>query len=256
MYNRTNESFKDGHFEERLNKREKREKKRKSSTNTSLSLNEIQPKTKNQTKTFVEYGRGSHLLLQGVAGTGKTFISIYLALQEILSQKIEKRKLIIIRSVVPTRDLGFLPGNQKEKQKAYELPYYNIFTELFGRGDAYEYLKNHGMVEFITTSFIRGTTLDNCIVIVDESQNLDGRELNTVITRIGKNSRLIFSGDCKQSDFTDRQKEKNDIHHFISILRRMNDFAFIEFNEEDIVRSDLVKAYLVAKNRYPEKITW
>jgi phosphate starvation-inducible PhoH-like protein/PhoH-like ATPase len=187
-------------------------------------------------------------MLHGIAGTGKSFISIYLGLQEILSENSRYKKLVIVRSVVPTRDMGFLPGNSKEKAKVYEAPYYAICTELFNRGDAYEYLKNKNVVEFISTSFIRGITLNDCIIIVDEIANLTLHELDSVITRVGKNCRVIFSGDFRQSDFS-KEQDKNGLIDFMRIIERMKSFTFIDFDENDIVRSSMVKDYIIQKNR-------
>ena len=152
----------------------------------------------------------------------------------------------MVRSVVPTRDMGFLPGNQKEKQRVYEQPYMSIATELFGRGDAYEVLKGKGLIDFISTSFVRGVTLDNCVVIVDECQNMTFHELDSVITRMGHNCRVIFCGDYRQSDLL-RDSEKKGLKDFMRVLGTMKHFDIIEFTEDDIVRSPLVKEYIIAK---------
>ena len=153
-----------------------------------------------------------------------------------------------LRSVVPTRDMGFLPGNSKEKARVYEAPYYAICTELFGKSDAYEYLKSKNLIEFISTSFIRGITLNDCIIIVDEIANMTLHELDSVITRVGKNCRIIFCGDFRQSDFT-TEHEKNGLVDFMKIIKRMKSFHFVDFNENDIVRSSMVKDYIIQKDR-------
>jgi phosphate starvation-inducible protein PhoH len=144
--------------------------------------------------------------------------------------------------------MGFLPGNNKEKAKVYEAPYYAICTELFGRGDAYEYLKNKNIIDFISTSFIRGITLNDSIVIVDEIANLTGHELDSVITRIGKNCKIIFCGDFRQSDFT-KDQEKNGLMDFMRVIKRMKSFEFVDFQKEDIVRSSMVKNYIIEKDK-------
>ncbi|MEK9894834.1 MAG: PhoH family protein [Burkholderiaceae bacterium] len=203
----------------------------------NLSLQEIEPLTKNQLKTF-ESER--HLVLHGVAGTGKTFISCYLAFDDIL--KNDKEKLVIIRSAVPTRDIGFLPGNEKEKASVYEEPYKDICIELFQRGDAYEILKTKHLVHFMTTSFIRGITLRDAVVLIDECQNMNLHELDSIITRIGQNCRVIFCGDFRQSDLAD-----NGLSPFMRILKAMNEFDLIEFDTVDIVRSEFVKKYIIAR---------
>lgn len=216
----------------------------------NFDLKQIEPLTENQRKTFDNFQEGKHLLLHGVAGTGKSFISLYLALKELLEAEDKERyqKVIIMRSVVPTRDMGFLPGSFKDKQKVYESPYTSIFTELFGRGDAYDYFKRKGLVEFMTTSFIRGITVSNCILCCDEIQNMTGHELDSIITRVGDNTRLIFSGDITQSDFY-HENDRGGLKKFIDILDKMQLFGFVEFNENDIVRSELVKSYIIQKMR-------
>ena len=228
-------------FYQKLSRREKRKLKGQN----NLRIKKVEPITDNQTRAFTEYYNGKNLLLHGVAGSGKTYISLFLALQELLSSN-DKRQINIVRSVVPTRDMGFLPGSIKEKSKAYEAPYYSIFTELFGRGDAYEYCKNKHLVNFLPTSFIRGININNSIVIVDECQNLTFHELDSIITRLGKNCRIIFSGDFRQSDLQYKE-EQYGILKFMKVLRSVPQFSNIEFEKEDIVRSSLVKSYIISK---------
>jgi phosphate starvation-inducible protein PhoH len=238
--------------EKRLTRKQRRIQQQGQTEENSLKLNfrlkNIEPLTENQRLTFEKYHDGKNLLLHGIAGTGKSFLSIYLSLQNILSDPSRYKKLIIVRSVVPTRDMGFLPGNNKEKTKVYEAPYLAIFSELFGRGDAYDYLKNKGLVDFISTSFIRGITLNDCIIVVDEIANMTLHELDSVITRVGKNCKVIFCGDFRQSDFT-KEHEKNGLTDFMRILQRMKSFDYIDFTEHDIVRSAMVKEYIIAKDR-------
>ena len=214
----------------------------------NFNLKRIEPLTENQKLSFEAYGQGKNLMLHGIAGTGKSFISLYLALNQVLNDNSQYRKIVIVRSVVPTRDMGFLPGNNREKAKVYEAPYYAICTELFGRSDAYEYLKNRNIIDFISTSFIRGITLNDSVVIVDEIANLTGHELDSIITRIGKNCKIIFCGDFRQSDFT-KDQEKNGLMNFMRIIKRMKFFEFIDFQKEDIVRSSLVKNYIIEKDK-------
>lgn len=204
-----------------------------------LKLAEIEPLTKAQLEVF-ESDR--HLLLHGCAGTGKTFISLYLALDDL--EKRDYEKIIIIRSAVPTRKIGFLPGTDKEKAQVYEEPYIEMCAELCDRGDAYPLLKDKGAIEFKTTSYIRGTTFNDAVIIVDECQNMTFHELDSIITRVGLNCRIVFCGDFFQSDLED-----TGINQFMPILREMQEFDFIEFGTDDIVRSDLVKNYLVTKYR-------
>lgn len=237
----------------RLTRKQKRvQQQERGSEDNSIKINfrlkNIEPLTQNQTITFEYYSRDKNLMLHGIAGTGKSFISCYLAMKQLLDGDNRYKKLVIVRSVVPTRDMGFLPGNNKEKTKVYEAPYQAIFTELFGRGDAYEYLKQRGVVEFISTSFIRGITLNDSIVMVDEIANMTLHELDSVITRVGKNCKIVFCGDFRQSDFT-KEHEKSGLIDFMKILNRMKTFEHIEFDENDIVRSAMVKEYIIAKSK-------
>jgi len=214
----------------------------------NFRLKYIEPMTKNQQRAFESYEDGKNMMLHGIAGTGKSFISCYMAMREIIDGSDRFKKLVIVRSVVPTRDMGFLPGNNKEKTKVYEAPYQSIFTEMFGRSDAYEYLKQKGFVDFISTSFIRGITLNDCIVVVDEIANLTIHELDSVITRVGKNCKILFCGDFRQSDFT-RYADREGLKDFMKIINKMKSFEFVEFDENDIVRSSMVKEYIIAKDR-------
>lgn len=214
----------------------------------NFNLKRVHPLTENQKKTFEAFNDGKHLMLHGMAGTGKTFLSMYLAINDLMSGTSDQDKIYVVRSVVPTRDMGFLPGSQKEKMKVYEAPYYAICNELFERGDAYDILKQKNAVEFMSTSFVRGTTLNNCYVIVDEINNMTFHELDSVITRIGKNCRVIFCGDFRQSDLT-REQERNGLKEFMKVIDRLSDFEYIDFLEADIVRSKLVKEYIIARQK-------
>jgi len=216
-----------------------------SSEKLNFNLKNVDPLTVNQERTFDAWDGGKNLLLIGSAGTGKSFLSAYLGMKNILHGK-EQTKLAIVRSVVPTRDMGFLPGSNKEKSKVYEAPYYAIFSELFGRGDAYDYLKNKGVVEFMTTSFVRGITINDAVIFVDEFQNMTPSELHSVFTRIGRNCKVIFAGDIKQNDLNPR-KEESGFRDFFKVIDRMHAFDVIEFTRDDIVRSDIVKSYIIAR---------
>ena len=211
----------------------------------NMVLKPVSPLTMNQRKTFELYREGKNLMLHGMAGTGKTFISMYLALNDVINKELYDN-VTLIRSVVPTRDMGFLPGNQNEKSKAYEMPYFPIATDLFGRGDAYEVLKSKKLVNFITTSFIRGTTINDSVIIVDEVENMTFHEIDSVITRVGKNCRIVFCGDFRQSDLQ-RNEERNGLIRFMDIVDKLRNFGYIEFTQDDIVRSGLVRDYIIAK---------
>ena len=207
----------------------------------------IEPITENQSKAFDAWNEGDNLVLAGSAGTGKTFIAMYLALQSVLENATSYHKLYIVRSVVPTRDMGYLPGTKEEKVEPFETPYKSICLELFDwDGAAYNKLINSHQMEFMTTSFVRGMQIDNAIVIVDEMQNLNFHELDSVITRIGQDCRIIFSGDYYQSDFKDAH-ERDGIQRFLRIVERLKHFSVITFGWDDIVRSDFLRDYIMTK---------
>ena len=207
-------------------------------------LVKLDPLTQNQKLAFDSFASGNHLCLDGSAGTGKTFISLYLALEAVFKKEYEK--VIIVRSAVPTRDMGFLPGTQEEKEDAYTAPYKAIVNDLFEDSDAWKKLVGSKQIEFLTTSFIRGITLKNAIVIIDESQNCNYHELCSVITRLGEDCRFIMAGDYYQSDFT-RKGDQDGISEFIKIIKNMRAFDHIEFKWEDIVRSGFVRDFIMTK---------
>lgn len=211
-----------------------------------FELRHIKPLTPNQERVFSAYRQGYHLMLHGFAGTGKTFCALYLALNEILNTDSIYTKIIIVRSVVPSRDMGFLPGSMKEKIAVYEEPYREICDSLFGRGDGYDILKMKGIIQFTTTSFLRGLTFNNAIVILDESQNLSFQEADTVMTRMGDESRIIVCGDYRQTDLL-KPYEKEGITQLMAITNRINTFQSVDFEKDDIVRSGLVKQYIIQK---------
>lgn len=206
----------------------------------------LSPLTKNQEIVFASWKEGFNLVLSGSAGTGKTFISTYLSLLDIFDKDKPQQKLVIVRSAVPTRDMGFLPGTLAEKEDAYKAPYYAILSQLFRDNDAWKKIEAARQVEFLTTSFIRGITLNDCTVLIDESQNLTYHELCSVITRLGNNTRIIVCGDYYQSDFG-KQSDKDGLQKFTTILEHMKLFDHIEFTWEDIVRSGLVRDFIMTK---------
>lgn len=242
---------------ERLTKRQKRILRQQKVVDKSGNLNiggnfklsQIKPITATQEDAFDAWDDNYHLMLHGTAGTGKTFIALYLALKSVMERK-EQSKVFIIRSVVPSREMGFLPGNQKEKTKVFETPYVDIATKLFDRGDAYNVLRSKNIIDFMSTSFIRGITIDDAVIVVDEVQNMNAMELHSIMTRVGENCRIIFSGDVRQDDLTsERKKEYSGLSDFMRIIDRMDEFEFIEFTTNDIVRSDIVKAYIIARSQ-------
>ena len=218
---------------------------------TSSYLVDINPLTDNQKRLFESYPN-KHLVAYGVAGTGKTFITLYNALKDVLNEKTPYEQIYIVRSLVATREIGFLPGDYEDNSYIYQIPYKNMVKYMFQMpSDAdfemlYGNLKAQDTIKFWSTSFLRGTTLDNSIVIVDEFQNLNFHELDSIITRVGENSKICFCGDASQSDLT-KTNDRNGIMDFMNILRKMESFDIIEFGIDDIVRSGLVKEYIIAK---------
>ena len=228
-----------------------RQMKRKKPLSADYLVN-IEPITDNQKILFDSYANDKHIIAYGCAGTGKTFITLFNALKEVLDENTPYEKIYIVRSLVSTREIGFLPGDHEDKSSYYQIPYKHMVKYMFSMpSDAdfemlYGNLKSQETIKFWSTSFLRGTTLDNSIVIVDEFQNLNFHELDSIITRIGENSRIMFCGDARQSDLT-KMNDRNGIVDFMEILRKMSSFDIIEFGIEDIVRSGLVKEYIIAK---------
>jgi phosphate starvation-inducible PhoH-like protein len=204
------------------------------------------PITQNQKIAYEAWDSDEHLVLCGSAGTGKTFIGMYLAIENVLDKAYEQDKLVIVRSVVPTREMGYLPGSIEEKIDAYVAPYRAIASELFNEKMAYEMLEAQGAITFMSTSFIRGQTIDDAVILVDEMQNLTFHELDSIITRVGRNTRIIFSGDYYQSDLG-KESDKTGILDFMNITEVMNNFTTVEFGWTDIVRSDFVRDYIMTK---------
>lgn len=215
----------------------------------NFQLAGIGPETLGQQKLFDLYEEIPHLVLQGYAGTGKTFCALFLALQDVLRKKSPYKKIIIIRSAVATRDQGFLPGNIDEKMQVFEMPYKAIFKELFGRADAFEVCKKKHYVEIMSTSYIRGITIDNTIVIVDEAQNMTFHELDSIVTRVGIDTRLLICGDEYQDDLSMKRGQESGLKDLVNILYEMDndEVDFINFDADDIVRSGFVKQYIIAK---------
>ncbi len=221
----------------------------------AAELKKFDPLTENQSKFFEAYKRGDYfVMLCGSAGTGKSFIATYKALEEVLDKSSSFHRVVIVRSAVQSRDLGFTPGSVEEKMSLYEQPYMQICHTLFGRRDAYEALKECGRIEFISTSFIRGMSFDDAVIIVDECQNMTFEELSTIMTRVGYRSKIIFCGDYKQTDLYRNNKDKSGLKKFHEIAKMMQSFTNIEFTTDDIVRSSIVKDFLIAVERY-EKLS-
>ena len=225
--------------------------KRKKPLSSDYLVN-IEPISENQKRLFNSYKEGKQIVAYGCAGTGKTFITLYNALRDVLDESTPYEKIYIVRSLVATREIGFLPGDHEDKSDIYQVPYKHMVKYMFQMSsDAdfemlYGNLKAQDTIKFWSTSFLRGTTLDNAIVIVDEYQNLNFHELDSIITRIGENSKICFCGDARQSDLI-KTNDRNGIVDFMNILRKMPSFDIIEFEIEDIVRSGLVKEYIIAK---------
>ena len=226
--------------------------KRKKPVNSDVMV-DIKPLTKSQEKFFDAYAKGKNVFAYGAAGTGKTFVALYLALKDVLEQMTPYENVYVVRSLVSTREIGFLPGDHEDKSFLYQIPYKHMVKYMFEMSSDSEFemlygaLKTQDTIKFWSTSFIRGTTLDNAIILVDEMQNLNFHELDSIITRVGENSKIIFCGDASQSDLT-KTNERNGILEFMKIISAMDqDFESIEFGLDDIVRSGLVRKYLFTK---------
>lgn len=213
----------------------------------NLDVKRVEPITESQREMFAAFIQGQNVVACGSAGTGKTYVATYLALQEVFAQR--KNKIVFVRSAVPTRDIGFLKGDMAEKTLVYTTPFKQIVDDLCENGTAYNILTTKGVIEFMTTSFIRGITLDNCVIIVDEAQSGGWHELNSLMTRCGKNTQIVFCGDTKQNDLI---KNKNDVSGFADFMKvagSMEEFDIIRFYPQDIVRSGLVKSWILACER-------
>ena len=214
----------------------------------------FEPLTENQKLFFDAYDRGDYFVaLHGVAGTGKTFIAMYKSLMEVLDKNNPFDKIIVVRSAVQSREIGHLPGDVTEKMEIYQQPYQQICQTIFGRKDAWARLSEQGYVEFISTSFIRGMSFDDAIIIVDEMQNMNFEEIDTVMTRVGYRSKIIWCGDYRQTDLR-KSNDKTGILKFFDVAMHMKAFTRIEFTADDIVRSSLVKDYILAKLQYEDTI--
>ena len=224
---------------------------RKKPFNADLMI-DIDPLTDNQRKVFEAYKEDKNVYAYGAAGTGKTFIMLYLALKEVLNPLTPYNRVVIVRSLVATREIGFLPGDHEDKSSLYQIPYKNMVKYMFELPTDNDFdmlwgnLKQQESIKFWSTSFIRGTTLDDCILIIDEAQNLNFHELDSIITRVGENCKIHFCGDAAQSDLV-KTNERNGILDFMKILEAMPEFESVEFGVEDIVRSGLVKSYILNK---------
>ena len=207
-------------------------------------MKKIQPITEAQRIAFGEYHTGKNLVLHGYAGTGKTLIAMYLGFEEIFSNDSPINNMLIVRSAVPTQDLGFLPGSYEEKIAPYEEPYDSICDFLFKKPNMYDMFKEQGKITFMPVAFIRGITIENTIIIVDEAQNLTAHQLNSIITRVGKNSKIIFCGDIAQSDLH-KNSERAGFVRFMEVLEDIDEFHIVQFLKDDIVRSDLVRKYII-----------
>ena len=221
---------------------------------TYNQLNQIKPVTDSQKLVFDTWKKGQNQFLFGCAGTGKTFVSLYLGLSEVLRNETSYDRVIMVRSLIPTREIGFLPGDEEDKAALYQVPYSNMMQFMFEQPNEqafetlYNRIKAQGSYYFLSTSFLRGLTFDNSIIIVDECQNLNFHELDTIITRVGQDSKIVFCGDFSQSDLT-KTNERNGLMDFLQILQEMEEFHCIEFNIGDIVRSGFVRNYLIQKTK-------
>ena len=214
----------------------------------------IKPITDNQKVVFDAYKKDLNQFLYGCAGTGKTFISLYLALQDVLKNETPYDRVVLVRSLIPTREIGFLPGDEEDKSALYQVPYSNMMQFMFEQPNEqafsmlYDRLKAQGSLYFLSTSFLRGLTFDNSIIIVDECQNLNFHELDTIITRVGQDSKIFFCGDFSQTDLT-KTNERNGLHDFLRVLQKMDEFTCVEFEIPDIVRSGFVRNYIIEKTK-------
>jgi phosphate starvation-inducible protein PhoH len=218
--------------------------------NTKFGMKQISPITDNQDRLFKSYQEGKNILAVGSAGTGKTYISLYLALKDVMAKN-QYKEIIIVRSSVQAREQGHMPGDAKDKMAHFEAPYVDIVNDLFERGDAHQIMKQKNLIRFMSTSFIRGLTFDNALILVDEVQNMRWDEIRTIMTRVGEGSRIILCGDTKQDDLacSKNRLDVSGLRQFKRVIDKMSSDCFdtIEFTVDDIVRSGLVKEFIIAE---------
>lgn len=240
--------------QQRLSRKQKRQHQRESSGKVQivdrhpLSIKTVTPLTTTQDEFVDAYYSGLNIVATGCAGTGKTYLAMFLAVKDLLENELYDT-IIIVRSAVQTRSQGFVPGHQSEKDAIYEQPYYDIISDLFECSDAYRTLKATGKIKFITTANIRGLTWDNCVIIADESQNMNYEELRAIVTRAGNNCRIIFCGDTKQSDLYRSKYDVSGFGQFVDIIKQMRSFGVVTFTVADIVRSGLVREFIETEQR-------
>ncbi len=233
-------------IDERKKKKEEKHRRQRKILSYTLKLKHISPLTENQEKVFHEYFNRQNILMYGCAGTGKTYVGLYLALNDLVRGDV--KNIVIVRSAVTSRDVGFLPGTLQEKMALYELPYKEMVGDLCQLPNAYEMLKSKDALEFMSTSFMRGLTFDDSVIIIDEVQNLTEHEISSVLTRVGKNSKVIICGDFRQNDLSiNFKKQVSGLDKLLEVCRRMKSFSLIEFQLGDIVRSGFVKEYIIAR---------
>jgi phosphate starvation-inducible protein PhoH len=220
---------------------------------TKHDIKTIRPLTANQHNMFSQYFKGDNLVAYGSAGTGKTFLALYLALCDVLDGNKPQDHVIIVRSAVTTRELGFMPGTLEEKVSLFENPYRDILNELFGRFGTYDNMKEANLIRFVTTSYVRGVTWDDALVVIDEGQNMTSHEIHSIMTRIGNNSRVIFTGDLAQNDLTNgKRAESSGMKRMLKIAEKMKEFSSVYFTVDDIVRSEFVKSWIIASESVEE----
>jgi phosphate starvation-inducible protein PhoH len=215
-------------------------------------LKAINPLNEAQRQLFEAYIMGSNVVASGSAGTGKSFCALWLALNDVLDSEKPQNKIIIVRSAVATREIGHLPGSAEEKMEPYEAPYKDIVGDLLRKEKAYDDLKELGKIVFMPTSFVRGMTWDDAVVVVDEAQSMNSHELNSVITRVGKNTKIIICGDLAQNDLIMKKHDQSGFVRMLSITNKMEEFDVVTFTRHDICRSAFVKAWICASEDTPE----
>lgn len=216
---------------------------------TKYDIKNIRPITEAQEQMFAYYQQGKHIVAHGSPGTGKSLLSLFMAISDILDPSTPYHQLLIIRSAVATRDQGFLPGTLAEKQSCFETPYHDIFEFLFGRKSTYEDMKRANIIQFMSTSYVRGLTWDNSVIFVDETENCNFHEINSIVTRVGNDSKIILAGDIKQSDLLKSTKDICGMGRLIDIAGRMDEIATVQFTADDIVRSSFVKSWIIASDQ-------
>ena len=202
----------------------------------------IKARTKNQRLMVQQSLKNDMLFAVGPAGTGKTYTAVALAVRALKNKEV--RRIVLTRPAVEAgENLGFLPGDMKEKLDPYMMPLYDGLRDMIHHDKLSDYLEN-GTIEVAPLAFMRGRTLDNAFVILDEAQNTTVQQMKMFLTRMGKHAKFIITGDASQIDLP--KKQKSGLIESLDRLKEVNGISIIRLTGEDVIRHKLVKEIIKA----------